>query len=102
MTLGQALGGCTSGEPSLAHANLQQWLDFFCSSAVTEASLGLSGITKGTTDRRHQERGGESIALDVCAIADASTSCAEGHQLPGEVEQLWGDLFRQASSRRCR
>ena len=39
MTSGQAQGGCTSGEPSLAHANLQNWLDFFCSSAVTEASL---------------------------------------------------------------
>ena len=41
MTPGQAPGGCTSGEPSLAHANLQHWLDFFCSSAVTEASLGV-------------------------------------------------------------
>ena len=41
MTSGQAPGGCTSGEPSLAHANLQHWLDFFCSSAVTEASLGV-------------------------------------------------------------
>ncbi|MFM7361243.1 MAG: hypothetical protein ACKO3F_08450, partial [Cyanobium sp.] len=35
----QAPGGCTSGEASLAHANLQHWLEFFCSSAVTEASL---------------------------------------------------------------
>ncbi|MCP9860281.1 MULTISPECIES: phage tail tip lysozyme [unclassified Cyanobium] len=41
MTPGQAPGGCTSGQPSLAHANLQHWLDFFCSSAVTEASLGV-------------------------------------------------------------
>jgi hypothetical protein len=41
VTAGQAPGGCTSGEPSLAHANLQHWLDFFCSSAVTEASLGV-------------------------------------------------------------
>ena len=41
MTPGQALGGCISGEPSLAHANLQHWLEFFCSSAVTEASLGV-------------------------------------------------------------
>jgi hypothetical protein len=41
VTPGQAPGGCTSGEPSLAHANLQHWLDFFCSSAVTEASLGV-------------------------------------------------------------
>ena len=41
MTAGQAPGGCTSGQPSLAHANLQHWLDFFCSSAVTEASLGV-------------------------------------------------------------
>jgi hypothetical protein len=40
VTWGQVPGGCTSGEPSLAHANLQHWLDFFCSSAVTEASLG--------------------------------------------------------------
>ena len=23
------------------HANLQHWLEFFCSSAVTEASLGV-------------------------------------------------------------
>jgi hypothetical protein len=41
VTLGQAPGGCTSGEPSQAHANLQHWLDFFCGSAVTEASLGV-------------------------------------------------------------
>ena len=41
MTPGQAPGGCTSWEPALAHANLQHWLDFFCSSAVTEASLGV-------------------------------------------------------------
>ncbi len=41
MTPGQAPGGYTSGDPSLAHANLQHWLDFFCSSAVTEASLGV-------------------------------------------------------------
>jgi hypothetical protein len=41
VTPGQAPGGCTSGKPSLAHANLQHWLDFFCSSAVTEASLGV-------------------------------------------------------------
>ena len=41
MTPGQAPGGCTSGEPALAHANLQHWLEFFCSSAVTEASLGV-------------------------------------------------------------
>ena len=41
MTPGHVPGGCTSGEPSLAHANLQHWLDFFCSSAVTEASLGV-------------------------------------------------------------
>ena len=41
MTPGQAPGGCISGEPSLAHANLQHWLEFFCSSAVTEASLGV-------------------------------------------------------------
>ena len=41
MTPGQAPGGCTSGKPALAHANLQHWLDFFCSSAVTEASLGV-------------------------------------------------------------
>jgi hypothetical protein len=41
VTVGQAPGRSTSGEPSLAHANLQHWLDFFCSSAVTEASLGV-------------------------------------------------------------
>jgi hypothetical protein len=41
VTPGQAPGGCTSGDPSLAHANLQHWLGFFCSSAVTEASLGV-------------------------------------------------------------
>jgi hypothetical protein len=41
VTPGQAPGGCTSGKPALAHANLQHWLDFFCSSAVTEASLGV-------------------------------------------------------------
>jgi hypothetical protein len=41
VTPGQAPGGCISGEPSLAHANLQHWLEFFCSSAVTEASLGV-------------------------------------------------------------
>jgi hypothetical protein len=41
VTPGRAPGGCTSGDPSLAHANLQHWLDFFCSSAVTEASLGV-------------------------------------------------------------
>jgi len=38
---GQALGARPPGEPSLAHANLQHWLEFFCSSAVTEASLGV-------------------------------------------------------------
>jgi hypothetical protein len=38
---GQAPGGCTSADPFLAHANLQHWLEFFCSSAVTEASLGV-------------------------------------------------------------
>ncbi len=41
MTSGQAPGACPPGEPSLAHANLQHWLGFFCSSAVTEASLGV-------------------------------------------------------------
>jgi len=41
VTPGQAPGGCPPGESSLAHANLQHWLDFFCSSAVTEASLGV-------------------------------------------------------------
>ena len=29
------------GQESGSHANLQHWLEFFCSSAVTEASLGV-------------------------------------------------------------
>ncbi len=40
MTAGQAPEGPGPGE-QLPQANLQHWLDFFCSRAVTEASLGV-------------------------------------------------------------
>jgi hypothetical protein len=40
VTSGQAPAGLGPGEQQ-PHANLQHWLDFFCSSAVTEASLGV-------------------------------------------------------------
>ncbi len=39
MTAGQAPEGLGPGEQP--HANLQHWLDFFCSSAVNEASQGV-------------------------------------------------------------
>ena len=41
MTAGQVPGEYTPGKQSLSHSNLQHWLEFFCSSGVTEASLGV-------------------------------------------------------------
>ena len=40
MTAGLAPEGLGPGEKQ-PHANLQHWLSFFCSSAITEASLGV-------------------------------------------------------------